>query len=103
MLDGRRRSVQPMAERLPDGDEQNLGQFVNQSPWDPGADAAAERGADGAADRLGCLGGKMSVGVGHQHCGALGKQANCQVAVTMHAVSEDPGSRLLQWRPFLPR
>jgi hypothetical protein len=31
MLDGRRKSVQAMAERLPDGNEQNLQQFVNQS------------------------------------------------------------------------
>jgi SRSO17 transposase len=29
MLDGRRKSVQPMAERLPDGNEQNL----QQSGW----------------------------------------------------------------------
>lgn len=35
MLDGRRTSVQAMASRLPDGDEQNLQQFVNQSTWDP--------------------------------------------------------------------
>lgn len=35
MLDGRRKSVQPMAERLPDGNMQALRQFVNQSPWDP--------------------------------------------------------------------
>lgn len=34
MLDGRRKSIQPMAERLPDGDMQALQQFVNQSPWD---------------------------------------------------------------------
>ncbi|MET0761217.1 MAG: transposase, partial [Thermoleophilaceae bacterium] len=34
MLDGRRKSIEPMAERLPDGDEQCLQQFVNQSPWD---------------------------------------------------------------------
>ncbi|MGW0986422.1 transposase, partial [Streptomyces sp. NPDC002486] len=33
MLDGRRKSVQPMAERLPDGNMQALQQFVNQSPW----------------------------------------------------------------------
>lgn len=30
MLDGRRKSVQPMAERLPDGNMQALQQFVNQ-------------------------------------------------------------------------
>lgn len=34
MLGGRRKSIQPMAERLPDGNEQNLQQFVNQSTWD---------------------------------------------------------------------
>jgi SRSO17 transposase len=31
MLDGRRKSIQSMASRLPDGNEQNLQQFVNQS------------------------------------------------------------------------
>ncbi|CAL9665842.1 hypothetical protein SUDANB176_07216 [Streptomyces sp. enrichment culture] len=35
VLDGRRNSVQAMAWRLPDGDEQNLQQFVNRSAWDP--------------------------------------------------------------------
>ena len=35
MMDGRRKSVQAMASRLPDGNEQNLQQFVNQSTWDP--------------------------------------------------------------------
>src|SRR3954454_14222558 len=34
MLDGRRKSIEPMAARLADGDEQCLQQFVNQSPWD---------------------------------------------------------------------
>ncbi|WP_251983354.1 transposase, partial [Streptomyces rapamycinicus] len=35
MLDGRRKSIQAMASRLPDGNEQNLQQFVNQAAWDP--------------------------------------------------------------------
>ncbi|MFF9458943.1 transposase [Streptomyces flaveolus] len=35
MLDSRRKSVQPMAEHLLDGNLQALQQFVNQSPWDP--------------------------------------------------------------------
>src|SRR5215216_5681213 len=34
MLDGRRKSIEPMAARLLDGDEQCLQQFVNQSPWE---------------------------------------------------------------------
>ena len=33
MLDGKRKSIEPMAGRLEDGDEQCLQQFVNQSPW----------------------------------------------------------------------
>ncbi len=35
MLDGRRKSIQPMAERL-GVDHQALSQFVNQSPWEYG-------------------------------------------------------------------
>src|SRR3954452_17010782 len=41
MLDGKRKSIEPMAARLEDGDEQCLQQFVNQSPWS--ADAVRER------------------------------------------------------------
>ena len=35
MVDGKRKSIQPMATRLPDGNEQALQQFVSDSPWDP--------------------------------------------------------------------
>ncbi|MFH8470828.1 transposase, partial [Streptomyces sp. NPDC017991] len=35
VLDGRRKSIQAMAARLPGGNGQNLQQFVNQSTWDP--------------------------------------------------------------------
>ncbi len=35
LLDGHRKSVGAMAERLPDGNEQALHNFVNLSPWDP--------------------------------------------------------------------
>ncbi|MBW8705842.1 hypothetical protein MBT84_40150 [Streptomyces sp. MBT84] len=105
-LEGRRKSIQPMAERLPDGNEQNLQQFVNQSTWDPvpvrrriaarmvpliGPDAWAVDDVSFPKD------GKMSVAVARQYCGALGKQANCQVAVSVHAVS-DTASCPLQWR-----
>src|SRR4051812_2699812 len=33
LLDGKRKSIELMAARLEDGDEQCLQQFVNQSPW----------------------------------------------------------------------
>ena len=33
MMNGERKSIEPMALRLPDGNVQGLQQFVNQSPW----------------------------------------------------------------------
>ena len=33
LLDGERKSIEPLAQRLPGGNEQALQQFVNQSPW----------------------------------------------------------------------
>src|SRR3954469_10578619 len=36
LLEGRRKSIQPMAARLPDGDEEGLQQFIADSPWDDG-------------------------------------------------------------------
>jgi SRSO17 transposase len=34
LLDGERKSVEPMSKRLPDGNEQAMQQFVGQSPWE---------------------------------------------------------------------
>src|SRR6185503_6797020 len=33
LLDGERKSVEPMAGRVAGGDAQSMPQFVNQSPW----------------------------------------------------------------------
>ncbi|MEU3991614.1 IS701 family transposase [Streptomyces platensis] len=111
MLDGRRKSVQAMASRLPDGNEQNLQQFVNQSPWDPVP--VQRRIAERMLPLIGPTAwvvddvsvpkdGRMSVAVAPQYCGALGKQANCQVAVSVHAAT-DAASCPLQWRLFVPQ
>lgn len=97
MPDGRRKSIQPMGERLPDGNEQNLQQFVNQSTWDslPVRRRIAQRtlplispDAWAVDDVSSPRDGRMSVAVAHQYCGALASRPTAQVAVSVHAVSD---------------
>ncbi len=111
MLDGRRKSIQPMAERLPDGNMQALQQFVNQSPWDPlpVRQRIAQRLTEVVTPEVWVVDdvsfpkcGTASVGVARQYCGAVGKRANCQVAVSVHAAT-DTASCPLNWELYLPR
>ncbi|WP_221362344.1 IS701 family transposase, partial [Streptomyces beigongshangae] len=111
MLDGRRKSIQPMAARLPGGNMQALQQFVNQSPWDPlpVRRRIAERLSEVVRPKVWVIDdvsfpkcGKASVGVARQYCGAVGKRANCQVAVSVHAAT-DTASCPLDWQLYLPR
>lgn len=46
--------------------------------------------------------GRMSVAVVPQYCGAVGKRANCQVSVSVHAAT-DIASCPLQWWQFQPK
>jgi SRSO17 transposase len=46
--------------------------------------------------------GKHSVGVSHQYCGQLGKQANCQVAVSL-SVANTYASLPIAYRLYLPK
>ncbi|MFD8064298.1 transposase [Streptomyces cyaneofuscatus] len=46
--------------------------------------------------------GSASVGVARQHCGALGRRANCQVAVSIHAAT-DTASGPLDRQLYLPQ
>jgi SRSO17 transposase len=106
LLDGHRKSIEPMADRLraidgsPRDYEQALQQLINQSPWDdrPVRDRLARRVA--AAAGTGGLviiddtgfpkQGAHSVGVARQYSGTLGKVGNCQVAVTLqYATDQD--------------
>lgn len=111
LLDGERKSVEPMAKRLGKSD-QALQQFLNQSPWSAEAllECLAKRGARRAADfwildeTSFPKAGKQSVGVARQYCGALGKPANCQVAVSLHRADKSASnSQPVSWRLYLPR
>jgi DDE superfamily endonuclease len=111
MLEGRRKSVEPMAARLGgEVDYQALHHFVAVSPWDwrPVRRRLAERlvGALSptawAADDTGVpKDGSCLVGVQRQYCGTLGKTANCQLGVSVNAVTE-AASCPLDWRLFVP-
>jgi SRSO17 transposase len=109
LLDGRRKSMQPMAERLR-VDHQGLQQFVSTSTWavEPvrqrlarRAVAAIEPDAWVVDDTGFPKFGTASPGVARQYSGTLGKVANCQIGVSVHAVT-DAASCSLDWRLFLP-
>src|SRR5215475_9814560 len=114
-----RRSVEPMAAVTDPGhvsaQHQKLLHFVANSPWADEEVLARVRDLvvpsmtrhapikvwiidDTAFPKK----GEHSVGVHHQYCGQLGKQANCQVAVTL-SIANHHGSLPLAYRLYLPR
>jgi SRSO17 transposase len=109
MLDGRRKSMQPVAQRL-GVDHQQLQQFLTSSTWD--VTGVRRRVATTAVDLIGPRvwvvddtgfgkDGKASACVARQYSGTLGKVANCQIAVSVHAAT-DAASAVLDWRLFVP-
>ena len=112
LLDGERKSIEPMASRMEGADVQALRQFVGQSPWavENVQRELARKVVDLLSDPEVWIldetsfpkAGEHSVGVARQYCGALGKVANCQVAVTLHWSSAE-ASCPLGWRLYLPR
>jgi SRSO17 transposase len=118
LLPGERKSVEPMAARVSPGRtsaaHQSLLHFVGQSPWDETALLGAVRRAvlpvltarraieawivdDTAFPKK----GRHSVGVARQYCGQLGKQDNCQVAVSLSLATSE-ASLPVAWRLYLP-
>jgi SRSO17 transposase len=120
LLDGERKSIEPMARRvtLPTAlqakdPEQALQQFISESPWNDQKVLRRYRShlAQTFASPQGILviddttfpkQGKHSVGVQRQYCGALGKRANCQAAVSIHYVGPQ-GHYPLALRLYLPQ
>jgi SRSO17 transposase len=111
LLEGERKSIEPLAGRVPGANMQALQQFVGQSPWawEPVRRQLAQRMAaelrPAAAWIVDDSGfpkqGRHSVGVARQYSGTLGKVGNCQVAVTVH-LSTDTESLPLEWELYLP-
>ena len=104
-LPGQRKSVEPMAARVDPrhvrARHQSMHHLVANAAWDDAAvlrvaretvlDAMERHGAVAAwiVDDTGFpKKGRHSVGVSRQYCGVLGKQDNCQVAVTVTLTNE---------------
>jgi SRSO17 transposase len=118
LLPGDRKSVEPMAARVQPGRvqaaHQSLHHFVAKADWSDDTVLAAvrarvlhvieQRGPIRALiiDDTGLpKKGKQSVGVARQYCGQLGKQDNCQVAVSLSAAN-DHASLPIAYRLYLP-
>ena len=109
--EGPRKSLEPLVSRLGgDADYQSMQQFLADSPWDPSlvVRAVAERVAGEIGVEAWVLDdtgfpkdGKNSPGVKRQYSGTLGKIANCQIGVSVHAVGKG-GTVPLGWALYLP-
>ncbi|MCP4966728.1 MAG: IS701 family transposase [bacterium] len=114
-----RKSVEPLAAAVaPDrvsAKHQSLLHFVAQSPWSDDRVLtkvqdlvlpSIERGGPIKTWIVDDTGlpkkGKHSVGVARQYCGQLGKQDNCQVAVSL-SVANDVASLPIAYRLYLPK
>ena len=119
LLPGERKSVEPMAARVEPGRvqaaHQSLHHFVAKAEWSDEALLAAvrahvvpviEQGGPIRAWMVDDTGvakkGTHSIGVARQYCGQLGKQDNCQVAVTL-SVAADHASLPIAHRLYLPK
>ena len=118
MLPLSRKSVEPMAARIDplhaSARHQALHHFVAKSEWPDAAVMARVR--DWVAPALGLDSGRYwiiddtgfpkkgnhSVGVARQYCGQLGKQDNCQVAVSLSLASVQ-GSLPIAYQLYLPK
>jgi SRSO17 transposase len=114
-----RRSVEPIAAvtapRQTSVQHQRLLHFVSNAPWsDDRVLAKVRELVLPAIERHGPIEawiiddtsfpkcGSKSVGVHHQYCGQLGKQANCQVAVTL-SIANHHASLPIAYRLYLPQ
>ena len=118
MLPGERKSVEPIAARVEpsrvQGAHQSLHHFVANADWSQEALLrqvrtfvlpAIEKSGGVRAWIVDDTGfpkkGVHSVGVARQYCGQLGKQDNCQIAVSL-SVANEHASLPIAFRLYLP-
>jgi SRSO17 transposase len=119
LMPGERKSVEPLAAVTSparvSAQHQSLLHFVGQAPWSD--TALLERVRDQVLPVIERQGpvrawiiddtgfpkkGRHSVGVARQYCGQVGKQDNCQVAVSL-SVATTSASLPIAWRLYLPQ
>jgi SRSO17 transposase len=119
VLPGERKSVEPMAAVTAPGrtaaQHQSLLHFVGVGEWSD--DAVLGKVREMVLPKVEHYGpieawiiddtgipkkGEHTVGVSHQYCGQLGKQANCQVAVTL-SLANHHASLPVAYRLYLPK
>ena len=118
LMPGERKSVEPLAAVTAPArvaaQHQSLLHFVGNAPWsDERVLAKVREQVLPSIERSGGVEawivddtsfpkkGKHSVGVARQYCGQLGKQENCQVAVTL-SIANHAASLPVAWRLYLP-
>lgn len=114
-----RKSVEPMAALVHPADvrsaHQSMHHLVAMADWEDAqvlstvAEATIPKLVTGIRERYWIIDdtghtkkGTKSVGVARQYCGRLGKEDNCQVAVSL-SIASDRGSIPLGYRLYLPR
>jgi SRSO17 transposase len=120
MLPVKRKSVEPMAAHLSPSrvrsEHQRLHHFVADAPWSDEAvlDAVSSYALERISRRAGApealiiddtgfpKKGKHSVGVARLYCGQLGKQDNCQVAVSV-SIANEHFSLPVRYQLYLPQ
>jgi SRSO17 transposase len=113
-----RKSIEPIALNVGDGQVAALQKFLNSAPWDHGdiqaelqavfvdelvpTAAGSQTGVVGVVDESGfAKKGAHSAGVARQYNGRVGKEDNCQVGVFLVGVTPG-GSALLDHQLYLP-
>ena len=107
-----RKSIEPIALAVKDGNVRALQRFISDAPWDD--DKIIHKYRSCVNDDLGSPDGALifdessfvkkgqdSIGVSRQYCGTIGKVDNCQVGVFAAYVSEH-GYSLIDKRLFIP-